>query len=158
VTGKTCIDVPAPDPHGCPFCAYLSGERDYAIVARSQLIAVLVTQEARGTPHLLVVPTRHCETILELTNEEARELMLATREVARAIDVAYCRQGIAVWQNNGRSANQAIDHLHVHVAGTLDEGGTTWGAVPEGSLADADRVARNLSPHLHRWTEDASAK
>lgn len=151
MTAATCIDVPPKDPAGCPFCAYLSGERDYAIVARSDAVAILVTQEVRGEPHLLVVPVRHCETVLDLTNREAGELMVATRETARAIDAEYCRPGIAVWQNNGQPAHQAIAHVHVHVAGTLDEGGTDWGPVAERSLADAQRVADRMRPHLATW-------
>lgn len=148
MTAQICIDVPAIDPRGCPFCAYLAGDRDYAIVSRTSAVAVLVTQEVRGKPHLLVVPLRHCETILGLTDSEAAELMIATREAARAINAAYCRPGIAVWQNNGRPADQAIGHVHIHVAGTLDEGGTRWGPVPEGSLVEAERVADQLRPHL----------
>jgi histidine triad (HIT) family protein len=107
-----------------------------------------VTQEARGKPHLLVVPLRHCETVLDMTNPEAAELMITTRESARAINLAYCRPGIAVWQNNGRPADQAIGHLHIHVAGTLDGGGTRRGPVAEGSLSDANLVADRLRPHL----------
>jgi histidine triad (HIT) family protein len=145
---ERCIDVPALDPRGCPFCAYLAGERDYAIVSQTSTVAVLVTQEVRGEPHLLVVPSRHCETILELTDSEAAELMVTTREAARAIDVAFRRPGIAVWQNNGRAADQAIAHVHIHIAGTLDEGGTQRGPVPEGLLAEAEGVADRLRPHL----------
>lgn len=144
----SCIQVPSEGPRGCAFCAYLSGERDYAIVARSARVAVLVTQEPRGEPHLLVVPVRHCETILELTDHEAADIMVVTRDVARAIDAAFCRPGIAVWQNNGVSAHQAIGHLHVHVAGTLDNGATDWGDVDEHSLAEAKRTAERLGPHL----------
>jgi histidine triad (HIT) family protein len=148
VTTHTCIEVPQGDGRRCPFCAYLAGERDYAIVSRDSAVAVLVTQEVRGKPHLLVIPSRHCETILDLTDSEAARLMIATREAARAIERAYCRPGIAVWQNNGRPADQAIGHVHFHVAGTLDEGGTRRGPVLEGSLADAERVADRLRPHL----------
>lgn len=151
-----CIEVPEPSGE-CAFCAYLAGRRGYAIVVRSGLVAVLVTREPRGEPHALVVTERHCETILDITDEEAAQLMLATRNTARAIQVAYCRDGIAVWQNNGLSANQAIPHVHVHVAGTLDEGGTDWGDVEEVSLAEAEQVADQLRAHLADWQLSDSA-
>jgi histidine triad (HIT) family protein len=111
----------------------------------------MVTQEPRGEPHALVVPQRHCETILGLTDDEAAEVMLATRNTARAIEVAYCPAGIAVWQNNGIAAHQAIPHVHVHVAGTLDGGGTEWGGVEEVPLAEAQAVADRLRRHLGTW-------
>lgn len=119
----------------------------------SAVVGILVTQEVRGKPHLLVVPSRHCGTILDLTDKEAAELLAAVRDVARAVDSAYCRPGIAVWQNNGRSADQAIGHVHFHIAGTLDEGGTEWGPVPEIPLSDAERVADELRPYLRRWDD-----
>jgi histidine triad (HIT) family protein len=145
-----CIDVPRP-AGGCAFCAYLSGERPYAVVGRYDLVAVMVTQEPRGEPHALVVPLRHCETILGLTDDEAAQVMLATRNTARAIEVAYCREGIAVWQNNGIAAHQAIPHVHMHVAGTLDDGSTEFGEVEEVPLAEAQAVADRLRPHLATW-------
>jgi hypothetical protein len=66
------------------------------------------------------------------------------RHAARVIDLADGRPGIAVWQNNGVPANQTIGHLHFHVAGTLDTGGTEWGDVPELSVAETDAIAEKL--------------
>jgi len=147
MTGATCIQMPESDGP-CAFCAYLSGEREYAIAVRGALVAVLVTQEVRGEPHLLVVPIRHCETVLDLSDNEVAEVMMAVRDVAQAIDSEYCRPGIAVWQNNGAPAHQAIGHMHVHVAGTIDGGGTRWGEVSERPLAEAQEVAQRLRPKL----------
>ena len=67
---------------------------------------------------------------------------------ARAIDAAFGRPGIAIWQNNGLAANQTIPHVHFHVAGTLPGGDTDRGQVEELSLAATDGIARLLEPHL----------
>ena len=142
-----CLELPDP-PGDCAFCEYLAGRRPYAVVVRHGLVAVLVTREPRGEPHALVVTQRHCPTLLDVTDEEAAHLMRATRDTARAIQAEYCRDGIAVWQNNGLAAHQAIPHVHFHVVGTLDKGGTEWGDVAEVPLADADAVAARLRPHL----------
>jgi histidine triad (HIT) family protein len=128
----------------CAFCAYLKGERPYTIFFRAKLAAILVTREQRGVSHLLVVPTRHCATILDLTDEESAVIMHEIRHAAHVIDLADGRPGIAVWQNNGVPANQTIGHLHFHVAGTLDSGGTEWGDVPELSVAETDAIANKL--------------
>jgi histidine triad (HIT) family protein len=146
------LEKPDSDPARCAFCAYVAGRRPYAIVQRSDLVAVMVTREPRGYPHALVTTVRHCPTILDLIDAEARELFIAAREVARAIDNAFARPGIAVWQNNGVAAHQAIGHIHIHVAGTLDGGGTTWGPVEEQPLADAERIATRLRDSLTPWS------
>jgi histidine triad (HIT) family protein len=107
-----------------PVHAYLRGDRPYTIVQRTTQVAILITREQRGVPHLLVIPVRHVATILEVTEVEGSALMLGIRRAATAINAAYRRPGIVVWQNNGVPANQSIRHVHFHVAGTLDQGGT----------------------------------
>jgi histidine triad (HIT) family protein len=133
-----------PSDESCAFCAYLRGDRPYTILHRGTLVATLVTREQRGISHLLVLPIRHCRTILDVTDEESKALMNEIRHAARTIDLADQRPGISIWQNNGITANQTIAHLHFHVAGTLDEGGTNWGEVPELSLAETDAIAVRL--------------
>lgn len=133
-----------PDEGPCAFCAYLRGERPYTILSRSELVATLVTREQRGVAHVLVVPIRHAATILDLTDREATAVMAAVRVAARAIDRAEKRPGIAIWQNNGAAAAQAISHVHFHVAGTLPTGGTDWGKVPELPVEETDAIAERL--------------
>lgn len=140
--------IVVPASTSCAFCAYLAGLRPYTIIRRNDQIAVLVTREQRGLPHLLVLPVQHRETILNLNNNEAAALMVGVRQVALAINKAYRRPGIAIWQNNGVAANQAIGHVHFHVAGTLNEGGTKWGDVEEVSLQETDSISDRVSPHL----------
>ncbi len=137
-----------PKNSGCAFCDYLSGKRPYTILRRDTLTATLVTREQRGEPHLLVIPVTHHATLLDLQDNEARALMIAVRDAARLIDRAYKRPGIAVWQNNGVDADQTIQHLHFHVAGTLDGGGTERGKVAELSVEETDRIAAKLRQHI----------
>jgi hypothetical protein len=64
-------NIVLPTSGSCPFCAFLQGEKPYTILRRSELVAILVTREQRGVSHLLVVPVRHCPTILDLRDEES---------------------------------------------------------------------------------------
>ena len=74
--------------------------------------------------------------------------MIAVRDAALTIDRAYERPGIAVWQNNGLAAHQAIPHLHFHVAGTLPGGGTDFGEVSELNVEATDKIAERLAPFV----------
>jgi histidine triad (HIT) family protein len=133
-----------PESTACALCDYLLGRRPYTVWFKEPLIAGLVTREQRGVSHVLVLPVRHCPTILDLSEEESGALMVGIRRAARVIDLTEHRPGIAIWQNNGVPAHQTIPHLHFHVAGTLPGGGTEWGPVPELSLADANAIAEKL--------------
>jgi histidine triad (HIT) family protein len=132
----------------CPFCDYLSGRRSYSFVWREENVAVAVTREQRGVSHLIIFPTRHVSTLLELDDDIAGDLMLALRDAAVVIDRADSRPGISVWQNNGVAAAQTVGHLHFHVAGTLPEGGTDFGDVEEISLSEARAIAARLAPYV----------
>lgn len=139
----TSLDLPNDYP--CAFCDYLAGRRPFTIICRTKLVAVLVTREQRGIGHVLVISTRHFRTLLEATECERHALIDTVASVAAAIDNAYERPGIAIWQNNGTAAHQAIGHLHCHVAGTLDEGGTAFGNVPELTLDETDLIGLHLT-------------
>jgi histidine triad (HIT) family protein len=143
---NTSIITPEPKP--CAFCAYLSGKRPFTFVFRNDDIAILITREQRGNPHLLVIPLRHIETLMEISDKEAAQLAIGVRDVAKAIQREYKPSGISVWQNNGIPASQTIGHVHFHVAGTLEEGGTNWGNVPELSLEETEEIAIRLRPYF----------
>jgi histidine triad (HIT) family protein len=137
------LDLPVDEP--CAFCDYLAYRRPFTIVCRSESVAVLVTREQRGIGHLLVLPVRHYPTLLESTTAERHALIDTLASAAAAIDAAFERPGIAVWQNNGIPAHQAIGHMHFHVAGTLPEGGTDFGDVRELSVEETDAIGQKIS-------------
>lgn len=141
-TSESNLDIPEQEP--CAFCDYLSGARPFTTLYRDDLIAVLVTREQRGIGHLLVLPVRHYPTLLESESNERHAMMDALAWAAETIDTAFERPGIAVWQNNGTAAHQAIPHLHFHIAGTLAGGGTDFVNVPELTLEQTDRIAAQI--------------
>ena len=132
------LDIPEKDP--CAFCDYLGGVRPFTVLYRDDLIAVLVTREQRGIGHLLVLPVRHSPTLLESEPHERHALMDTLAWAAAAIDATFERPGIAIWQNNGTAAHQTIPHLHFHIAGTLTQGGTDFGDVPELTVEQTDQI------------------
>ena len=140
---ESSLDLPEDDP--CAFCDYLAGRRPFTVLCRAESVAILVTREQRGIGHLLVVPVRHYPTLLESNQAERHALIDALKIAAEAIDEAFERPGISVWQNNGTAAHQAIGHLHFHIAGTLPEGGTDFGPVRELSLQETDAIKEKLT-------------
>lgn len=137
-------------PHGkaCAFCDYLGGKRPYTVLWREDKVAVLVTREQRGASHLLVIPKAHYPTILEMPDADASALLVAVRDAAQAIVDAENVQGISIWQNNGKTAHQTIGHLHFHVAGALEDGGTEFGDVAELPVAATDGIAERLAHYV----------
>jgi histidine triad (HIT) family protein len=142
------LALPPSDP--CSFCDYLAGTRSYTILDRDDLTAMLVTYEQRGRGHVLVIPVRHRLTVLDLSAAERAAVMDGVVRAVDAITKAFDPEGVAVWQNNGIPAHQSVPHVHFHVAGTLPQGGTIWGAVEQLDIATTDGIAAQLRPHLLR--------
>lgn len=137
-----------PPPSPCSFCEYLAGDKPYTILERNEMSALLVTYDQRGRGHLLVIPVRHRETIVDLDRDEQAAVMGDVVRATAAIVGAFDPEGVAVWQNNGIPAHQSVPHVHFHVAGTLPGGGTEWGDVPKLTVAQTDAIAERLQPHL----------
>lgn len=144
------ISIITPEPRPCAFCAYIKNQRPFTFIFKNEDIAILVTREQRGNPHLLVIPVRHVETLLEITDQEASNLIIGVKNAATAIEKEYKPLGISVWQNNGVPASQSIGHVHFHVAGTLEKGGTEWEDVPELPLEETEKIAVRLRPYFNK--------
>lgn len=74
---KTETSIDLPESKACAFYAYLRGDLPFMILSRNLNTATFVTREQRGHPHVLVLPVRHVETILELTDAEAAAVAIA---------------------------------------------------------------------------------
>ena len=115
------IEIPIRDP--CPFCRNLRGEiiadeertKRFAYVERLSDLAAVVNPFAVSPGALLVMPTRHASTILDLTEDEALSLARLVRRIARAVHDALAPAGLNIYQNNGVASGQTIPHYHVHV-------------------------------------------
>lgn len=142
------LELPVDEP--CSFCEYLAGRRPYTVLDRNERVATLVTRQQRGRLHVLVIPTAHRPTILDVQSAEHASLMSTVVQASRAIAAAVDAEGIAVWQKNGVANGQTVPHVHFHVAATLPDGGTAWGEVPTLSVEQTDQLAQQLRPFWHR--------
>ena len=77
---------------------------------------------------LLIIPRRHAPTILDLTDDEAYEIMSKLRTAAEALTKTFSPDGITVYQNNGVASLQEVPHFHIHVVPRRKSGG--WGDGP----------------------------
>lgn len=100
-------------PGPCLFCAIVQGEKAAAIVGRGEGWTAFLDIAPLFYGHVLLVPDRHRETLLELEPSEVAVLFAAAKEIARAVTVATKAEGTFVAMNN--KVSQSVPHLHVHV-------------------------------------------
>ena len=105
-------ESPADD---CAFCAILAGTLPASLVHEdAQVIAFMDLRQA-VPGHVLVVPRRHVETVFDLDEDTAAQLMRVAVRIARAADAVFAPDGLNLWQSNREAGGQEVPHVHLHV-------------------------------------------
>ena len=104
----------------CLFCKIIKGEIPcYKIYEDEYTLAFLdIAKDIDG--HTLVVPKKHCTNILDCEQEDLNHMM----NTVKLISLHYVKNcgfsGINIINNNGASAEQVINHLHIHIIPRMD--------------------------------------
>lgn len=121
------FEIPVWDP--CPFCKLAAGRiENRHIIDATEKTLTIVNPRQFETGQLLVIPRRHAPTILDLTDDEAVEIMNKLRTAAEALTKTFNPDGITIYQNNGVMSLQEVPHFHFHVVPRRKSSG--WGAGP----------------------------
>ena len=72
--------------------------------------------------HTLVIPKEPAETLDTLSDDAAAGVGRALPRICRAVLAATGAKAYNVLQNNGRSAHQAVFHVHFHIIPKYDDG------------------------------------
>jgi histidine triad (HIT) family protein len=104
----------ATDPN-CVFCKIIKGEIPCHAVYREARVLAFLDVGPLAPGHVLLVPTEHVVTMDEASPEMAAALGAALPKLTRAVRETTASTGVNVLQNNGRSAGQEVQHLHIHI-------------------------------------------
>ncbi|HEX7747070.1 MAG TPA: HIT domain-containing protein [Micromonosporaceae bacterium] len=104
-------------PTGCPFCLAPARNGDESlVVARGELVYVVLNLYPYNPGHLLICPYRHVADYTELDAAEAAELAAQTQVAMRVIRRVSRAHGFNIGMNQGAVAGAGIAaHLHQHV-------------------------------------------
>jgi histidine triad (HIT) family protein len=95
------------------FCQIVAGEVAASEVWRDDRVVAFLDHRPVFKGHVLVCPTRHAETLLDLPGELMQPLFTAAQRIAAAMGSALGADGTFVAVNN--VVSQSVPHLHVHV-------------------------------------------
>jgi len=91
-------------------------DEDGLVVARGELVYVVLNLYPYNPGHLMVVPYRRVSELEDLTDAESAELMAFTQKAIRVIKAVSRPMGFNVGLNLGKvSGGSLAEHLHMHV-------------------------------------------
>jgi ATP adenylyltransferase len=105
------------ESEGCPFCRLIGmDDEEGLIVARGELVYVVLNLYPYNPGHLMVVPYRHVADYTELTGAETIELAELTRRAMTVARRVASPHGFNIGMNQGVIAGAGIAaHLHQHL-------------------------------------------
>lgn len=99
----------------CVFCKIINRELPSTIVYEDEDVIVIKDASPLTADHSLVIPKVHSVNVIDTKPEIFSKVMLTAQKVANSHLEASTRKGYNIIINNNPEANQAVDHLHVHI-------------------------------------------
>ena len=99
----------------CLFYKIIAGEIPSTKVYEDDKVYAFRDIHPQAPVHVLIVPRKHMDNILECDADTATALTDAIRAIAAQEGVA--ESGFRVISNCGRDGAQSVNHLHVHLLG-----------------------------------------
>ena len=99
----------------CLFCGIIVGKIPCKKVYEDDHAFGFLDINPRNPGHTLVIPKKHFETILDMSEKDAGKLFESVRKVATQVKAGTQSQGISIGQSNGQAAGQVVRHVHFHV-------------------------------------------
>ncbi len=99
----------------CLFCKIIKGEiPSYKVFEDENVYAFLdIANDVYG--HTLVVPKKHYENLMDCPERTLGKIMASVKKIGNHFVKDCGFDGYNVFNNNGKSAEQAIMHLHFHI-------------------------------------------
>jgi histidine triad (HIT) family protein len=95
------------------FCQVAAGELATIEVYRDPVVVAFLDHRPVFKGHVLVIPVRHADTLVDLPAELLQPLFATAQRIAAAMPAALGAEGSFVAVNN--VVSQSVPHVHVHV-------------------------------------------
>ena len=137
------------DSLDCIFCKIVAGEIPCCKVYENEVSLAFMDIGPLTEGHVLLIPKSHFVTIDMVPSDQAGKMLSNLPSLVKAVQAATGCQGINVLQNNGKVANQLVQHVHFHIIPRNfgDEFHFNWpaGNYPEGRMDQlAGKIRENL--------------
>ncbi len=103
----------------CIFCKIASKEIPANLVYEDEAVVAFKDLEPQAPAHVLVIPKKHVESVLALTEADkmlfAHILVDVIPKLAKELGIA--EKGFRLVANTGEEGGQTVKHLHFHILG-----------------------------------------
>ena len=137
--------------NGCILCreANQPDSPKNLIVYRGKENFIILNRYPYTSGHLMIVPNKHCSSLVELKPETRCEMMELTTKALKVLQFLYHPQGFNIGMNIGEAGGAGItEHIHLHIVPRWN-GDTNFMS----SLADTRVLPESLEDTYHHIRE-----
>lgn len=128
----------------CTFCQIISGELPSLKVYEDAFTCVFMDIAEDVDGHMVAVPKKHVESILDCDEVTLQHLMNTVQRVA-AHCVDQCGyEGVNLLNANGACAGQSVPHFHIHLIPRKTQDGINAWPLFSGSTVSTDTLWNRL--------------
>lgn len=100
----------------CHYCMIVSKELPASIVYEDDNTMAFLVIKPVTPGHVVVITKNHVESFVDLSDEEACNLINAAKRVDQAMQASdLACEAVSIYLGDGEEAGQDIAHIHVHV-------------------------------------------
>lgn len=100
----------------CIFCKIINNELPSDIVFENDKIIAIKDAFPITDNHTLVIPKQHYKNMIDINSNLLSEMIVVAQKIANKHLLENNEvKGYNIIINNNEEANQAVDHLHIHI-------------------------------------------
>lgn len=133
----------------CVFCEMVSGQIPVTRIYEDETVLAFLDIAPLSDGHTLVIPKQHFAQAHDCPDDVLGKVASSLGKVAKAVVSGMNADGYNILCNNGRAANQLVEHLHFHIVPRKGGDGVfdRWPSYqyPQGRMAEvAAKIQKNL--------------
>lgn len=111
----------------CVFCKIIKKEVPAEVVYEDEEVLAILDVNPVTKGHTLVLPKEHVKDFLSASDYTVNKVIKTAKEIAPKVLKAVGASDLNIIFNNGPTAGQSIDHLHLHIIPrSVDTPKPTW--------------------------------
>ena len=99
----------------CIFCKIISGDESAEILFENADCIAISPLEVEVNDHLVIIPKKHVKDIFSVSPHGLNKIIAFTKEVSENLKEKYSYTGVNILHASGKSAQQSVDHFHIHI-------------------------------------------
>ena len=99
----------------CIFCKIVSNEIPSMKVYEDERTVAFMDNAKDVDGHILVIPRKHCRSILDCDSETLTAVMQTVKTVAMLLTTKCGYEGVNLLNASEECAGQSVPHFHIHI-------------------------------------------